>query len=498
MAVLVQLGRQHSHTLRHLQEIPLEGGSHAGQLVAGGGIRHHQAVLVIIDHQPVPIGHFAGPLGVLLQLHLVERLGKEGLVSDAGVGAPVVLCAVPLQVVAPNGVLDVVAPFRGGGKHLPAGVYIIQGGTGIFRPHGELLAVCCGEGIVAVPVHAHRPHVAGREAGQYAAGESHIGALVVETSIAGGQGLPIGRVINDHMVPCRQHRLLRLRGIGGVHWIRGIYWSPTRELVQGKLRRIACRVTGNGGRLISPEFIFCALIAGQEDGIHSLPGELEGPIGAGNQPTVIASNNAIVIATFGCSGNAVAVRQLDCVPVYGDGPGENRTGHCIAAGVYGLSCNPAVFINARAVACVYHHYVLAGSQLFHGGDFGVGRSLRSKGRCGQHGQNHGHQQQPRQESAPGVCVHIHPPFLFLPFGSVWGDCLNYHTTSSGNALLPVSTFYQNLTLFVRIGKHIMKFALSWPQSIFCGPGRKWPGILPLSGKYILTKHIQSLIMEWCG
>ena len=29
--------------------------------------------------------------------------------------------------------------------------------------------------------------------------------------------------------------------------------------------------------------------------------------------------------------------------------------------------------------------------------------------------------------------------MFLPFGSVWGDCLNYHTTSSGNALLPIST-----------------------------------------------------------
>ena len=232
-ALPIHGGSQHRHGVCHLQEIPLKGSRLAGQLVAGGGVRHHQAVFVIVEHKLVPIGHSAGPLGILLQLHLVEGLGKEGLVGDPGIGAPVVLGAVPLQVVAPYSVLDVVAPFCGGGKHLPASVHLIQRRAGIVGAHGELLPICRGEGVISLVIHANRPQVAHREAGQHAAGQRHIGAVVVKAVVTGGQGFQIGGIVDDHMVPRRQHWLLWLCGVGGIHGIHRS-WSISRALIQGK------------------------------------------------------------------------------------------------------------------------------------------------------------------------------------------------------------------------------------------------------------------------
>ena len=321
------------------------------------------------------------------------------------------------------------------------------------------------------------------------------------------------------MVPCRQHRLLRLRGIGGVHRICGVHGV---RRVTGETEKLQTPCRGAAGSIGGKPQVIAACTAKPVAAQLPLGGNLlqspdavvvhDGPYAClrliFSLIDVVAGFRAIVqVLAVACILHIEAAlssnQAPDAIGVIGtdlsirDGqirrhqPGAGRSG----SRHKGRGCAAICRLAAGTV-----NQVLSSSHVLRRGDvhLGIGCSLRSKGRCGQHGQNHGHQQQPRQESAPGVCVHIHPPFLFLPFGSVWGDCLNYHTTSSGNALLPVSTFYQNLTLFVRIGKHIMKFALSWPQSIFCGPGRKWPGILPLSGKYILTKHIQSLIMEWCG
>ena len=144
-----------------------------------------------------------GGLALFLD-HQIELLGKEGLVADFVVSAPVALAGVPLNVVAAGGVLDVEAVGGGGGENVPVGVHIVQRGAGVACAHGELLAVGGGEGIAAVGIHAHRPYLGGAVAGQLAVGGGDGHAEVIVAGVILGQGLHVGGVEDDDLGPVGQ------------------------------------------------------------------------------------------------------------------------------------------------------------------------------------------------------------------------------------------------------------------------------------------------------
>ena len=134
-------------------------------------------------------------------------LGKQGFVSgaDGGLGAEVALFGIPLEGVAADDILDVEAALGGGGGDGPLGVHIIQGNTGKAGPHGELLAIGGGKGILAV-LDAQGPQLGIAVAGEFVGTiQRYIHTGAVKSGYrCGGHGLFDRGVEYDHLVAVLQ------------------------------------------------------------------------------------------------------------------------------------------------------------------------------------------------------------------------------------------------------------------------------------------------------
>ena len=161
--------------------------------------RQNRLCVLVVDHELVAgLGQIAGRLiGAAVVHDQIELLGKQRLIADSAVAAPVVLLGVPLQIVAACGVLDIEAVFGLRSRDVPRGIRLVQWGAGILLSHGEFLALAGGERVGAVRVDTDRPDVGLGVAGQLAVCQRHIRALVIEAGVLGGQGLAVGRV-EDH------------------------------------------------------------------------------------------------------------------------------------------------------------------------------------------------------------------------------------------------------------------------------------------------------------
>ena len=189
---------------RHIRALVIEAGVLGGQGLAVGRVE---------DHDRVAVGQ-AGHDAALADA--IERLRKQRLIADSAIAAPVALLGVPLQIIAAHGVLDVIAAGRCSRRNLPRGVHVVQRRAGILLSHGELLALAGGERVGAVRVDADRPDVGLGVAGQRAVRQRHIRALVVEAGIFGGQGLHVGRVVDDDLLAVLEQALNRFFGLDGV------------------------------------------------------------------------------------------------------------------------------------------------------------------------------------------------------------------------------------------------------------------------------------------
>ena len=188
----------------HVGALVIEAGVLRGQGLAVGGVEYHHLVAV----------GYGGNDAAFLNLE--ECLGKQSFIAaDGAEGTPVVLLGIPLQIAAAAHVLDIVAALGGSLLQCPGGVGLVQGSAGVFFVHGQLLAVGGGEGIAAIVVDAHGPDVGLGEARQLAAGEGHVGALVIEAGVLAGQGLQVCGVVDDHLVAVLQRSggILRLAGL---------------------------------------------------------------------------------------------------------------------------------------------------------------------------------------------------------------------------------------------------------------------------------------------
>ncbi len=162
-------------------------------------LRQNRLCVLVVDHKLVAgLGQIAGGLiGAAVVHDQIELLGKQRLIADSAVAAPVVLLGVPLQIVAACGVLDIEAVFGLRSRDVPCGVHIVQRRAAVACAHGEFLALAGGERVGAVRVDTDRPDVGLGVAGQLAVCQRHIRALVIEAGVLGGQGLAVGRV-EDH------------------------------------------------------------------------------------------------------------------------------------------------------------------------------------------------------------------------------------------------------------------------------------------------------------
>ena len=135
----------------------------------------------------------------------IELLSEQSLVTYLRVAAPVALVGVPLNVVATDCVLYVEAVGGLCGLKLPCGVDIVQRGAGELCAHGKLLAVCGGEGVASVGVHADRPDIGLGVAGKLAVCDGDGSALIVVGSgVVGGQSLEVCGVEDNDSVACRE------------------------------------------------------------------------------------------------------------------------------------------------------------------------------------------------------------------------------------------------------------------------------------------------------
>ena len=200
---------------RHIRALVIEAGVLGGQGLAVGRVE---------DHDRIAFGQ-AGHDAALADA--IERLRKQRLVAaDAAVAAPVALIGVPLQIVAAHGVLDVIAAGRCSRGNLPCGVHVVQRCAGKLLTHGKLLAVLGGERVRTVRVDADRPDVGLGVAGQRAVRQRHIRALVIEAGIFSGQGLHVGRVVdNDLFAVFKQalNRFFGLDGVGEFHFVAVVH-----------------------------------------------------------------------------------------------------------------------------------------------------------------------------------------------------------------------------------------------------------------------------------
>ena len=177
----------------HVGALVIEAGVLRGQGLAVGGVEYHHLVAV----------GYGGNDAAFLDFE--ECLGKQSFIAaDGAEGTPVVLLGIPLQIAAAAHVLNIVAALGGSLLQCPGGVGLVQGSAGVFFVHGQLLAVGGGEGIAAIVVDAHGPDVGLGEARQLAAGEGHVGALVIEAGVLAGQGLQVCGVVDDHLVAVLQ------------------------------------------------------------------------------------------------------------------------------------------------------------------------------------------------------------------------------------------------------------------------------------------------------
>ena len=134
----------------------------------------------------------------------IELLSKQSLIAYIGETAPVALGGVPFKIVAADRVFNIVAACGLCFFKLPCGVHIVQRGAGVACTHGELLAVCGGEGVASVGVHTDRPDVGLGVARELAVGELNICTLVVVTAVIGGQSLEVCGIENNNGVACRE------------------------------------------------------------------------------------------------------------------------------------------------------------------------------------------------------------------------------------------------------------------------------------------------------
>ena len=200
---------------RHIRALVIEAGVLGGQGLAVGRVE---------DHDRVAVGQ-AGHDAALADA--IERLRKQRLVAaDAAVAAPVALIGVPLQIIAAHGVLDVIAAGRCSLGNLPCGVHVVQRRAAVACAHGKLLAVLGGERVRTVRVDADRPDVSLGVAGQRAVRQRHIRALVVEAGVFAGQGLHVGRVVDDDLLAVLEqalNRFLSLDGVGEFHFVAVVH-----------------------------------------------------------------------------------------------------------------------------------------------------------------------------------------------------------------------------------------------------------------------------------
>ena len=195
----VLLDGEHNSAVRRGGLAVRDGGC---RLFNGLGIvlrRQNRLCVLVVDHELFAgLGQIAGRLiGAAVVHDQIELLGKQRLIADSAVAAPVVLLGVPLQIVAACGVLDIEAVFGLRSRDVPCGVHIVQRRAAVACAHGEFLALAGGERVGAVCVDADGPDVGLGVAGQLAVCQRHIRALVIEAGVLGGQGLAVGRV-EDH------------------------------------------------------------------------------------------------------------------------------------------------------------------------------------------------------------------------------------------------------------------------------------------------------------
>ena len=195
---------------RHIRALVIEAGVLGGQGLAVGRVE---------DHDRVAVGQ-AGHDAALADA--VERLRKQQFIADFVVAAPVALIGVPLQIVAAHGVLDVIAAGRCSRGNLPCGVHVVQRCAGKLLTHGKFLAVLGGERVRTVRVDADRPDVGLGVAGQRAVRQRHVRTLVIEAGIFGGQGLHVGRVVDDDLLAVLEQALNRFFGLDGVGERHGV------------------------------------------------------------------------------------------------------------------------------------------------------------------------------------------------------------------------------------------------------------------------------------
>ena len=214
----VLLDGEHNSAVRRGGLAVRDGGC---RLFNGLGIvlrRQNRLCVLVVDHELVArLGQIAGGLiGAAVVHDQIELLGKQRLIADSAVAAPVVLLGVPLQIVAAHGVLDVIAAGRCSRGNLPCGVHVVQRCAGKLLTHGKLLAVLGGERVRTVRVDADRPDVGLGVAGQRAVRQRHIRALVVEAGVFSGQGLHVSRVVDDDLLAVLEQALNRLFSLDGV------------------------------------------------------------------------------------------------------------------------------------------------------------------------------------------------------------------------------------------------------------------------------------------
>ena len=205
-----------------------------GPVIGAGGVGGHglaaagviDDILAVLDEgggSRLGVGGLAAGVD-----HQVELLGKQGLVSgaDGGLGAEVALVGIPLEGVAADDILDVEAALGGGGGDGPLGVHIIQGNAGKAGPHGELLAIGGGKGVLAV-LDAQGPQLSIAVAGELIGAiqrHIHTGA-VISGYRCGGHGLFDRGVEYDHLVAILQGGQVcddaALAGGGSVQLVEG-------------------------------------------------------------------------------------------------------------------------------------------------------------------------------------------------------------------------------------------------------------------------------------
>ena len=388
-----------------------------GPVIGAGGIGGHglaaagviDDILAVLDEgggSRLGVGGLAAGVD-----HQIELLGEQGLVSgaDGGLGAEVALVGIPLEGVAADDILDVEAALGGGGGDGPLGVHIIQGNAGKAGPHGELLAIGGGKGVLAV-LDAQGPQLSIAVAGELiGAIQRHIHTGAVKSGYrCGGHGLFDRGVEYDHLVAILQG--------GQVCDDAALTGGGSVQLVESEIAGIAVGFSGNSAVFICLVLIAGAGISCQLYGVGALPREGKGAISKSNRPLVAAALNAIVVAARRGDGYAVGIGEDNAICTHGDGPYALGCCGCGTVDRDGRCGDPiaAEFLGREAL--FVHQHILAGDQLFGGCDLfeGLWRRVCREHRCGQQRQQHDQRQQDRQKppAMSSLLQNLIPPVHF--------------------------------------------------------------------------------------